>query len=57
VKNDLAFNERKFKPSQDLAPYKWVKDVSMCTMAESWSVENGHQVSMKNDEGRWRYGR
>jgi len=35
----LAFDRGKFQSSQDLAPYKWIKDVSKHTTAESWSVE------------------
>ncbi len=35
----LQYDRQKFQASQDLTPYKWVKDVSKQTTAGPWSVE------------------
>jgi hypothetical protein len=35
----LEFARQRFQASQDLAPYRWIKDVSKCATAEPWSVE------------------
>jgi hypothetical protein len=35
----LEFDRQRFQSSQDLAPYRWIKNVSKCTTAEPWSVE------------------
>ena len=35
----LQLDRQKFQPSQDLAPYKWIKNVCKRTTAEPWSVE------------------
>lgn len=35
----LQYDKQRFQPSQDLAPYKWIKDVSKQTTAGPWSVE------------------
>ena len=35
----LQYDRQKFQPSQDLEPYRWIKDVAKYTTAEPWSVE------------------
>ena len=35
----LKFDRRKFHSSQDLAPYRWIKDVAKHMTDEPWSVE------------------
>ncbi len=35
----MQFDRQKFQPSQDLAPYKWIKDVCEETTDGPWSVQ------------------
>jgi hypothetical protein len=35
----LEFDRQRFQSSQDLAPYRWIKNVSKCATTEPWSVE------------------